>query len=156
MKLKPHLSISLSDDDLRTIVIIFRCYSRLRLWTLDSTNSSFASAPKLQCRPCMKMKLPQNAGHGHILGPSRPHPTPTRSWTQKKEKKRSERHEGFAGTKILKPNDAKESNVKDACGPFKLPSINPSRPQLIYIYTKLHAQTKQDPSASRVLKLLWI
>jgi len=60
MKLKPHLSISLSDDDLRTIVIIFRCYSRLRLWTLDSTNSSFASAPKLQCRPCMKMKLPQN------------------------------------------------------------------------------------------------
>jgi len=90
MKLKPHLSISLSDDDLRTIVIIFRCYSRLRLWTLDSPNSSFASAPKLQCRPCMKMKLPQNAGHGHILGPSRPHPTPTRSRTQKKEKKRKE------------------------------------------------------------------
>jgi len=132
MKLKPHLSISLSDDDLRTIVIIFRCYSRLRLWTLDSPNSSFASAPKLQCRPCMKMKLPQNAGHGHILGPSRPHPTPTRSRTQKKEKKRWG-HEGFACTKNLKPNDAKASSVKDACGtvPIDLSLYWP-------INTKLH------------------
>jgi hypothetical protein len=116
MELKPHLSISLSDDDLSTMVILFHCYSPLRgcvdTWT-EVVKFVVCIGAKIAIMPAMHED--QTTPYDRTRRPR------TQTWSkpavcdthreQNPEKKK--RREGFACTKNLKPNDAKASNVKD-------------------------------------------
>jgi hypothetical protein len=110
MKLKSHLSISLSDEgcgcghwtEVPKFVVCIGAEIAMPAMHEDETTTEH--------RPRTQTRSKAAASDTHK----------EQNPLKRKEKKRSERHIGFACTKNLKPNDAKASNVKDACGPVPI------------------------------------